>query len=255
MPGEHDASLDAGEAYKEFFGAPHCTFDHKGVHFIALDNVSDPGAKLGDEQLAWLAADLKQRKPDDRIVVLTHRPLFALQPQWDWTTADGAKAIELLMPFKNVVVFYGHIHQEHHHMTRPHRPSCRQLPDLRPAGAGLAGQARAACLRRGDSGQGSGHARRRGGRQGYAGRTAGDQELSHAAQDSGRAAGRQRAGAAARLARATPPAEMRISAKKFEFHPDKVTAKGRPAGGAGADLGGPHPRLQDAGLRSCAPTS
>ena len=117
MPGEHDASLDRGEAYKEFFGATHYTFDHKGVHFIALDNVSDPAAKLGDDQLAWLAADLKQRKPDDRIIVLTHRPLFDLQPQWDWTTADGAKAIDLLMPFKNVVVFYGHIHQEHHHMT------------------------------------------------------------------------------------------------------------------------------------------
>lgn len=117
MPGEHDASLDKGEAYKEFFGATHYTFDHKGVHFIALDNVSDPAARLGDEQLAWLAADLEQRKADDRIVVLTHRPLFDLQPQWDWTTADGARAMELLMPFKNVVVFYGHIHQEHHHMT------------------------------------------------------------------------------------------------------------------------------------------
>ena len=117
MPGEHDASLDKGEAYKEFFGAPHYTFDHKGVHFIALDNVSDPAARLGDEQLAWLAADLKQRKPDDRIVVLTHRPLFDLKPDWDWTTADGAKAIELLMPYGNVVVFYGHIHQENHHMT------------------------------------------------------------------------------------------------------------------------------------------
>ena len=117
MPGEHDASLDRGEAYKEFFGAPYYTFDHKGVHFIALDNVSDPAAKVGDEQLAWLAADLKQRKPDDRIVVLTHRPLFDLYPQWDWTTADGAKVIELLMPHRNVVVFYGHIHQEHHHAT------------------------------------------------------------------------------------------------------------------------------------------
>src|SRR5437764_802037 len=83
----------------------------------AGDNVSDPGAKLGDEQLAWLAADLKQRKPDDRIVVLTHRPLFDLKPDWDWTTADGAKAMDLLMPYQNVVVFYGHIHQENHHMT------------------------------------------------------------------------------------------------------------------------------------------
>jgi 3',5'-cyclic AMP phosphodiesterase CpdA len=117
MPGEHDASLDKGEAFKEFFGATHWTFDHKGVHFIALDNVSDPAGKLGDEQLAWLASDLKSRQPDDRIVVFTHRPLFDLVPNWDWATADGAKAIELLMPHQNVVVFYGHIHQEHHHMT------------------------------------------------------------------------------------------------------------------------------------------
>src|SRR5436190_2153246 len=35
MPGEHDASLDYGKAYKEFFGATYYTFDHKGVHFIA----------------------------------------------------------------------------------------------------------------------------------------------------------------------------------------------------------------------------
>ena len=62
------------------------------MHFIALDNVSDPGAKIGDERLAWLRADLERRKLDDRSVVLTHRPLFDLQPQWDWTTRDGAKA-------------------------------------------------------------------------------------------------------------------------------------------------------------------
>jgi calcineurin-like phosphoesterase family protein len=117
MPGEHDASLDYGKAFKEFFGDTHYTFDHKGVHFIALDNVSDPRAMLGDEQLAWLAADLKQQKKDAPIVVLTHRPLFDLVPQWDWATRDGAKAIELLLPYQNVTVFYGHIHQEHHHMT------------------------------------------------------------------------------------------------------------------------------------------
>jgi hypothetical protein len=49
--------------------------------------------------------------------VLTHRPLFDLYPQWDWATRDGAKAVDLLMPHKNVTVFYGHIHQEHHQMT------------------------------------------------------------------------------------------------------------------------------------------
>jgi len=117
IPGEHDASLDNGRAFKEFFGAVNYSFEHKGVHFIVLDNVSDPGAKLGDEQLAWLAADLKKQAGDARIVVFAHRPLFDLYPQWDWATRDGAKAIDLLMPHSNVTVFYGHIHQEHHHMT------------------------------------------------------------------------------------------------------------------------------------------
>jgi hypothetical protein len=117
MPGEHDASLDAGKAYQEFFGKTHYTFDHKGVHFIVVDNVSDPAAAIGDEQLQWLAADLKQLPADAKIVVFTHRPLFDLYPQWDWATRDGAKAVELLLAHKNVTVFYGHIHQENHHMT------------------------------------------------------------------------------------------------------------------------------------------
>ena len=117
MPGEHDASLDNGDAFKEFFGPTHYSFGHKGVHFIALDNVSDPAGRIGDEQLAWLAADLAKQPRDSRIVVLTHRPLFPLYPQWDWATRDGDKAIALLMPYRNVTVFYGHIHQEHHFKT------------------------------------------------------------------------------------------------------------------------------------------
>ncbi len=117
MPGEHDASLDNGEAFKEMFGATHYSFDHKGVHFIALDNVSDPKGAIGDEQLGWLKSDLATQKPDSRIVVLTHRPLFPLYPQWDWATKDGEQAIAALMPYQNVTVFYGHIHQEHHFKT------------------------------------------------------------------------------------------------------------------------------------------
>jgi len=117
MPGEHDASIDRGAAYQELFGPTHYTFDRHGVHFIALDNVSDPGSKMGDEQLAWLQADLEKRDPKAPIVVLTHRPLFDLAPKWDWATRDGARALALLQPFDHVTVFYGHIHQEHHHMT------------------------------------------------------------------------------------------------------------------------------------------
>lgn len=117
MPGEHDAARDAGAAYRETFGATYHAFDHKGVHFVALDNVSDPAGAVGDAQIDWLAADLKKVGHDAPVVVFTHRPLFDLSPEWDWTTKDGAKVIDVLLPHKNVTVFYGHIHQEHHHRT------------------------------------------------------------------------------------------------------------------------------------------
>lgn len=117
MPGEHDAGLDGGKAFKEFFGETQYIFDHKGIHFIILDNVSDPTSSIGQAQLGWLGADLKRREKNSPIVVFAHRPLFDLYPDWDWHTRDGAKAIELLTPYTNVIVFYGHIHQENHRMT------------------------------------------------------------------------------------------------------------------------------------------
>jgi len=117
LPGEHDAAKDAGGAFKELFGATHYTFDHKGVHFVALDNVSDPEGAVGSTQIDWLARDLKKGSRDRRIVVLAHRPLFDLYPQWEWSTKDGAKVIDVLLPYPHVTVFYGHIHQEHHHTT------------------------------------------------------------------------------------------------------------------------------------------
>ena len=116
--GEHDASLDRGEAYLEVFGgALNYTFDHKGVHFIVLDNTSQPAPVLGEAQLDWLRQDLARQPKEAPIVVLTHRPLFALYPQWDWATRDGDAAIALLSAHPNVTVFYGHIHHEHHHRT------------------------------------------------------------------------------------------------------------------------------------------
>jgi len=117
IPGENDAGLDGGAMYRTMFGIGNYSFDHKGVHFVALDNVSDPNGLIGDNQLQWLRADLARFDKTQPIVVFAHRPLFDLYPQWDWATKDGAKAIEILTPYENVTVFYGHIHQEHHQMT------------------------------------------------------------------------------------------------------------------------------------------
>jgi hypothetical protein len=117
IPGEHDASLDRGQAYSELFGKPFHRFDHKGIHFFALDNTTDPKGAMGQTQLDWLKSELAGIDRAAPIVVFAHRPLFDLYPQWDWATQDGAAAIDLLMPYRNVTVFYGHIHQQHSAMT------------------------------------------------------------------------------------------------------------------------------------------
>ena len=117
LPGEHDAMADRGAAFKENFGVTHQSFDHKGIHFVTLDNVSDPKGLVGDEQLAWLAGDLQPLDRSQPVVVFTHRPLWDLKPDWDWFTGDGAKVVDLLSPFQAATIFYGHIHQENHHKT------------------------------------------------------------------------------------------------------------------------------------------
>lgn len=117
LPGEHDAAADGGVAFQENFGVTHQSFDHKGIHFVTLDNVSDPKGLVGEAQLAWLADDLKALDHAQPVVVFTHRPLWDLKPDWDWFTGDGAKVVDLLSPFQKATVFYGHIHQENHHVT------------------------------------------------------------------------------------------------------------------------------------------
>jgi hypothetical protein len=117
LPGEHDAGLDGGALFRSFFGETSYSFDHRGVHFVALDNVSRAKPEVGPAQLAWLKKDLARFAPTAPIVVLTHRPLFDLRPEWEWFTRDGDAVMAALGGFENVTVLYGHIHREDLHQT------------------------------------------------------------------------------------------------------------------------------------------
>src|SRR4051794_30655597 len=78
VPGEHDMlDPDGGKAFLNRFGKGSLgsgwySFDHRGVHFVALVNVADlkPGGmgNFGTEQLKWLAADLAGRASSTPIV-------------------------------------------------------------------------------------------------------------------------------------------------------------------------------------------
>jgi hypothetical protein len=121
VPGEHDMlDPDGGKAFLNRFGkgtkgAGWYSFDHRGVHFVALVNVADlkPGGmgNLGAEQLKWLRADLAARPSSTPIVVFAHIPLWTVYADWGWGTDDGAQALKLLARFGSVTVLNGHIHQ------------------------------------------------------------------------------------------------------------------------------------------------
>ena len=72
MPGEHDVIDEENGNYgKNTKGTGWYSFDAGGVHFIGLVNVANLKAggmgSLGDEQLAWLADDLKGKPSLDPI--------------------------------------------------------------------------------------------------------------------------------------------------------------------------------------------
>jgi hypothetical protein len=114
VPGEHDAALDGGMLFREHFGETHYSFDHRGVHFIALDNVSAGKPMVGADQITWLKKDLARYPKTAPIVVFTHRPLFDLKPEWEWFTTDGDEVMNVLAPYDAVTVLYGHIHRLNH---------------------------------------------------------------------------------------------------------------------------------------------
>lgn len=120
VPGEHDIADATQSEYFKRFGAAsgnkgYYSFDHKGVHFVALVNVLNfkPGGlgALGDDQLKWLQADLGGKSSSTPIVVFAHMPLWSIYEPWGWGTGDADQAISLLRRFGSVTILNGHIHQ------------------------------------------------------------------------------------------------------------------------------------------------
>jgi 3',5'-cyclic AMP phosphodiesterase CpdA len=120
VPGEHDTADATVTEYFSRFGKAsdnrgYYSFDHAGVHFIGLINVLQFKAgglgTLGDDQLAWVAADLKHRSSSTPIVVFAHMPLWTIYEPWGWGTGDAEQLLGQLRRFGSVTVLNGHIHQ------------------------------------------------------------------------------------------------------------------------------------------------
>ena len=120
VPGEHDVADATVTEYFNRFGKAsnnkgYYSFDHAGVHFVALVNVlqaKDGGAGyLGEEQLAWVKQDLDARTASTPVVVFAHMPLWNIYEPWGWRTSDSEALLSDLRRFGSVTVLNGHIHQ------------------------------------------------------------------------------------------------------------------------------------------------
>lgn len=137
MVGEHDWFLDMGDLWKELFGAPYYSFDHKGTHFVTLMSVNekdfwtekkltpmqrmqivaglDDGRQsrfeVGEEEREWLARDLAKVSKETPVVVFSHSPLYKYYRNWNFWTEDAEEVQALLAPFRSATVIHGHTHQ------------------------------------------------------------------------------------------------------------------------------------------------
>lgn len=137
MVGEHDWYLDMGAKWRDLFGEPTYSFEHKGVHFVVLNSVVekdfwtarkmtpmqrmqtvaglDNGVQspfsVGDAQREWLKKDLAKVPATRPVIVFSHSPLYKLYKPWNFWTDDAEQVQGLLKKFKSVVVIHGHTHQ------------------------------------------------------------------------------------------------------------------------------------------------
>ena len=120
VPGEHDILDEEAKLYRERYGRGTkgdgwYSFDAGGVHFVGLVNVKNLKAggmgSLGEDQLKWLADDLKGKTASTPVVLFAHIPLWVVYETWGWGTEDGARALEMLKRFGSITVLNGHIHQ------------------------------------------------------------------------------------------------------------------------------------------------
>lgn len=135
VPGNHDINFRSPndrystETFKSVFGPTYYSFDYGNVHFVALDNVEYKGDGQGrfdntvyrgfisEEQLAWLANDLKSVDKDKLLVIVTHIPLitFALDGQGqrfeqgdNINTVNLDQLLEVIRDFRHVYGIAGH---------------------------------------------------------------------------------------------------------------------------------------------------
>ena len=111
--------------YEKYFGKRYYSFDHKGWHFMVLDNIYiTPDrkyiGKIDSVQLEWIKEDLEAVSAQTPIVIMMHVPLITTLSQWygggtnandDKVAAVDSHRLLRLFESKNLrLVLQGHLH-------------------------------------------------------------------------------------------------------------------------------------------------
>jgi len=111
--------------YEQRIGPLYYSFDHKGWHFIILDavNLEERGAyrgKIDEEQMAWIAEDLKQIDHQTPIAISTHFPFVSSAFQLTMgptakiprglVIQNAHRVLALFSDFNLKLVLQGHLH-------------------------------------------------------------------------------------------------------------------------------------------------
>jgi Icc protein len=137
VPGNHDVfglsnksgilatdPLYGKKMFEDRVGKRYNSFDHKGWHFVLLDSIGITPDRnffgfIDEEQLAWMAADLKAVGTTRPVIVMTHIPIASAVLQLvpdPWKTpsiylvTNAQAVLKVLEPYNVKAVLQGHTH-------------------------------------------------------------------------------------------------------------------------------------------------
>ena len=107
--------------FERHYGPTRRSFTQKGVHFVILNSLYPQGEEapytVGEEQLAWLKADLDTVGRETPVIVSLHVPMLSLyypvvegsMKAWDMI-ADTKQVVDVLKGHNTQLVLQGHQH-------------------------------------------------------------------------------------------------------------------------------------------------
>ncbi len=99
--------------FADRFGPTWYSWDHKGHHFIVLDSIGITNdhhyeARIDDDQMQWLAADLAKTPAGTPIIVTTHIPLVSAVNSYAPPAPAAAKGDGFINGPATIKLFEGH---------------------------------------------------------------------------------------------------------------------------------------------------